>query len=691
MSKHDASTVRNVGVFGHQGSGKTSLVEAMLMASGALDRMGRVDDGTATTDFDPEEVRRKISINIGMAPCYWGGAKINVLDAPGYLDFEGEVRIALRVVETAVLVTPAQGSLEVGFEIAWDHAALARIPRVVFVSRMDRENADFYGVVEKLREVHGSAIAPIQLPIGEAEGFRGVVDLITMKAVQGIGSEFTEIPIPEDMAEAVERYRTMLVEAAAEGDDSLMEKYFETENLSEEEIRQGLTAGLAAGKVVPVLCGAATRNQGAASLMNLIVSVCPAPDINKSVVGATPAGAETTRETSSGEPMCALVFKTLADPFVGQLTYFRVYSGTIHSDSHVLNSNNGKDERIGQLYVVRGKVQEPVAELKAGDMGAVAKLTSTHTGDTLCDTARPIILAKIEFNKPIYEIAIVPKTKVDEDKLGPGLQRVSSEDPSFRFRRDSETGQTVLSGMGETHLSIVIEKLKKFGANVEQIPLKVPYRETILTKAEGQGRHKKQTGGRGQYGDCHIRLEPLPRGSGFEFVDAIVGGSIPRQYLPAVEKGVIEAMATGILAGNTVVDLRCTCYDGSYHDVDSSEQAFKMAGILAFNNVAPKANPVILEPIVSVSITVPDGMMGDVMADLSGKRGRIIGTEPLPGGRVRVNATVPLAEMLRYAIDLRSISRGRGVFALEPSHYEEVPAHVAQTIIAEYQKSREHS
>jgi len=691
MRKHATQSIRNVGLFGHQGSGKTSLAEAMLMSSGAIDRMGRTDDGTATTDFDPEEVRRNISINIGLAPCEWRDCKINVLDVPGYLDFEGEVRIALRVVDAAVLVTPAQGDVEVGFENAWRHAVEAGRPRIVFVSRMDRENADYFSVIEKLRALHGTAIAPVHVPIGQADHYHGIVDLIHMKAYEGIGPEFKDVAIPDDIADTVSKYRSMLVESAAEGDDELIEKYFETEDLTNEEIVRGLRAGIASGKVVPVVCGAATKNQGAAALMNLLVDACPSPVDRGTVSGKTPDGKEASREPSDDQPLSALVFKTLADPFVGQLTYFRVFSGSVRSDSHILNSASGKDERIGQIYLVRGKTQEAVPEIGAGDIGAVAKLSATHTGDTLCDAGKAIVLPPVEFARPIYEIAVTPKTKVDEDKLGPALQRVVSEDPSFTFRRDPDTGQTVLSGMGETHLSIVVEKLRKFGANVDIIPLRVPYKETILAKAEGQGRHKKQTGGRGQYGDCHVRLEPLPRGGGFQFVDAIVGGSIPRQYLPAVEKGVVEAMSTGILSGNPVVDVKCTCYDGSYHDVDSSEQAFRMAGILAFNNVAPKASPVILEPIVTVTVTVPEGMMGDVMGDLSGKRGRIIGTEPMPGGRVRVNANVPQAEMLRYAIDLRSITRGRGLFELEMSHYEEVPAHIAQNIIAEYQKSKEQS
>jgi len=689
MKKYGIDAIRNVGLFGHQGAGKTSLAEAMLFTSGGIDRLGRVDDGTATTDFDPEEARRSISINIGLAPCEWQGKKINVVDVPGYLDFQGEVRSALRVVDAAILVTPAQSDIEVGFETAWDLAAADNRPRAVFINKMDRENADFFSVVEKLRGMYGNAIAPVQIPIGQAENFNGIVDLIHMKAYTGVGREFKEIPIPDNLAATAEEYREKLVESAAEGEDELIEKFFENGTLTDEEVVRGLHAGIDAGKVVPVVCGSSTRNMGAAALMNLIAEAFPNPTEVGDAKGKTPDGKEASRRASDGEPFSAMVFKTIADPFVGQLTYFRVFSGSIRSDSRVQNATNGSEERIGQLYFIRGKTQEAAPEVGAGDIGAVAKLTNTRTGDTLCDPGKPILLEPIVFPKPIYEIAITAKTKVDEDKLGPAMQRVAAEDPTFTFRRDASTGQTVLSGMGETHLNIVVEKLKKFGANVDIIPLKVPYRETIQSRAEGQGRHKKQTGGRGQYGDCWIRLEPLPRGGGFEFVDAIVGGAIPRQYIPAVEKGVVEAMSTGILSGNPVVDVKCTCYDGSYHDVDSSEQAFKMAGILAFNNVAPKASPIILEPMVTVSVTVPEEMMGDVMGDLSGKRGRIVGTESIGNRRTVVRAVVPQAEMLRYAIDLRSITRGRGTFEVEPSHYEEVPAHIAQQIIAEYQKHRE--
>lgn len=689
MKKYGIEAIRNVGLFGHQGSGKTTLAEAMLYTSGGIDRMGRSDEGTATTDFDPEEARRRISINVGLAPCEWGSNKINVVDVPGYLDFQGEVRSALRVVDAAILVTLAQGDVEVGFEIAWDLAAAINKPRAVFVNRMDRENADYYTVVENLRGHYGNCIAPVQIPIGQAENFTGLIDLLHMKGYTGVGREFKEVPIPDDMTAIAQEYRDKLVESAAEGADDLMEKYFEEGTLSDEDVIRGLHEGIDAGRVVPIMCGSTTKNMGAATLMNLIAEAFPNPTELGEATGKTADGQAATRKPAESDPFSALVFKTLADPFVGQLNYFRVFSGKITSDSHVWNSKSGKDERIGQLYFLRGKGQEATSEISAGDIGAVAKLAHTHTGDTLCDQQKQIMLDGIQFPKPIYEIAVSAKTKVDEDKLGPALQRVAAEDPSFSFRRDAETGQTVMGGMGETHLNVVVEKLKKFGANVDTLPVKVPYRETITTKAEGQGKHKKQSGGRGQYGDCWIRVEPLPRGSGYEFVDAIVGGSIPRNFLPAIEKGLHEAMIGGIQSRNPAVDIRFTCYDGSYHDVDSSEAAFKMAGIQAFNNVVPKANPVILEPMATVSVTVPDAMMGDVMGDLSGKRGRIVGTEAIGNHKVCVKATVPQSEMLRYAIDLRSISRGRGTFEIEPSHYEEVPAHIAQAIIAEYPKHRE--
>lgn len=689
MKSYGIESIRNVGLFGHQGSGKTSLAEALLYVSGEIDRLGRTDDGTAACDFDPEEQKRRISINVALAPCEWQDTKINVLDVPGYLDFRGEVTSAMAVIEAAILVTPAQSEPEVGFENAWDLAQERELPKAVFVNRMDRENADYNMVVEWLRGKYGNCVAPLQLPVGVAETFTGVIDLVEMKAFIGTGKDVAATEIPAEYQDEAVRYRELLVESAAEGDDELLEKFLNGESLTHDEVVRGLHEGIDAGKVIPVLCGSAAKDIGMTDLLDIIVHEFPNPTEVQHIHGRHPqSGVAERRDATDSGPLSALVFKTIADPFLGTLNYFRVMSGVIKSGSGVLNATRGKEERIGQIYFARGKNQENTAEIHAGDIGVTAKLADTRTGDTLCDPAKPIVLEGISFDEPIFEQAVVAKTKVDEDKLGPALQRVAVSDPAFQFHRDAETGQTIIAGAGETHLAIVVERLKKFGANVDLVERRVPYRETVHSKAEGQGRHKKQTGGRGQFGDCWIRIEPN-RGEGFEYVDAIVGGSIPRQFIPAVEKGVRQAMDTGIQAGYPVVDIKVTCYDGSYHDVDSSEAAFIMAGIIGFNSVAVKAGPVLLEPILTVDVLIPENMLGDVMSDLTGKRGRIVGTESAGTGKTRLTANVPHAEMLRYAIDLRSITRGRGSFGARPSHYEEVPAHIASTIIANHKKERE--
>ncbi len=686
MKSYGIEALRNVGLFGHQGAGKTSLAEALLYTSGALDRLGRSDEGTATTDFEGEEQKRRISINVALAPCEWHNTKINIVDVPGYLDFVCEVKSALCVVEAAILVTPAQGEPEVGFEIAWELAAAQNLPRAVFVNKMDRENADYAHVVQSLRKRYGNSIAPVQLPIGSADKFVGVIDLVEMKAFVGTGKDVECSEIPADCLPEALRYRELLVESAAEGDDELIEKFLGGETLTHDEVVRGLHEGIDAGKVIPVLCGSALKDIGMTDLLDIIVHEFPNPVEIEHIHGKHPqTGREETRHATDKDAVCALVFKTIADPFLGTLNYFRVMSGVLKNGVTLLNASRGREERIGQIYYARGKNQEATSEIHAGDIGVTAKLADTRTGDTLCDPAKPIVLDGLEIPEPIFEQAVVAKTKVDEDKMGPALQRVAVSDPAFRFHRDVETGQTILCGAGETHLAIVIERLKKFGANVEVVDRKVPYRETISMKAEGQGRHKKQTGGRGQFGDCWIRLEPNKEG-GVEFVDAIVGGSIPRQYIPAVEKGVRQAAQTGIQAGYPAVDLKVTVYDGSYHDVDSSEAAFIMAGILAFNSVALKAGPILKEPIMNLEVTVPENMMGAVMTDLTGKRGRVIGTENIGHGKTHLKATVPQAEMLRYAIDLRSITRGHGTFTASLSHYEEVPAHLMPAIIAGHKK-----
>lgn len=698
MKSYGIKAIRNVGLFGHQGAGKTSLAEALLYSSGALERLGRVEEGTATTDFDAEEQKRRISVNVALAPCEWHDTKINIVDVPGYLDFGHEVKSALCIIEAAILVTSAQGDPEVGFELAWEQAAARDLPRAVFINKMDRENADYTHVVQRLRARYGAGIAPLQLPIGSAESFTGVIDLVEMKAFIGTGKdvECSEIP-PACLGEAM-RYRDLLIESAAEGDDELIEKFLSGETLTHDEMVRGLHEGIDAGKVVPVLCGSALKDIGMSDLLDIIVHEFPNPTEVGSIAGFIrgrhpQTGAQESREASDDAPTSALVFKTIADPFLGTLNYFRVMSGIVKSGITLLNASRGKEERLGQIYFARGKNQEAAQEIHAGDIGVTAKLTDTRTGDTLCTPNRPIVLDSLDNGlgldtvEPIFEQAISAKSKVDEDKMGPALQRVAVSDPAFKFHRDTETGQTILCGAGETHLAIVIERLKKFGSNVEVVPRKVGYRETITMKAEGQGRHKKQTGGRGQFGDCWVRLEPN-QGKGMEFVDAIVGGSIPRQYIPAVEKGVQQAAQSGVLAGFPVVDIKVTVYNGSYHEVDSSEAAFIMAGIQGFHSVAAKATPVLLEPILKLEVTIPESMLGAVMTDLTGKRGRVIGTENAGTGKTRLKAVVPQAEMLRYAIDLRSITRGYGTFTIALSHYEEVPAHLTQTIIAEHKKEQ---
>ena len=693
MKAYKADAIRNVALIGHGGCGKTSLAEALLFASGGIDRLGKVDDGTTISDYDPDEIKRKISINATLVPCEWQGTKMNVIDAPGYADFMGDVKSALRVVEGAIIVVCAVSGMEVGTETTWDFAESYNVARAFFINKMDRENADFYAVAEALKTRFGTGVVPVQLPIGSQDSFKGVVDLLGMKARIGAGKSATVGEIPADMAEAVSKHRDALIEAAAENDDELITKYLEGEELSDAEIARGLAAGIRSGKTMPVFCGSSSKDIGVSALMDEIVRAFPSPADAEPAKGVNPqTNAEEERKPLDTEPFSALVFKTLADPYVGKLTYFRVYSGVLKSDSHVYNSTKGAEERIGQVYFLKGKNQEATAEAHAGDFAAIAKLAETGTGDTLCDKAKAVKFEAIEFPSPVFTVAIRAKTKVDEDKLGPALARMVEEDPTFQFRREPETGETLISGLGEAHVEIVVDRLKrKFGAEVDVNTPKIPYRETITTGAKAQGKHKKQTGGRGQYGDAYVELEPLERGQGFEFVNKIVGGAIPRQYIPAVEKGVREAMERGLLAGYPVVDIRAKVYDGSFHAVDSSEMAFKMAGILAFHSAATNANAVLLEPIVSVEVIVPEEYMGDIIGDLNGKRGRILGMEQIAGGRQRIKALVPQAEMLRYAIDLRSIARGRGRFTTELSHYEQVPAHTAQQIIEQRKKDKEES
>jgi elongation factor G len=683
MDRFDMENIRNVAFFGHGDSGKTSLAEAMLFNAGVIKRMGRVDEGNTMSDFDPDEQKRGISVSTTPLVMEWKGFKINMLDTPGFADFIGEVTSALRVIDGAVFVISAVAGVEVQTELIWKMADSYGYPRIVFINKMDRENANFQRCLEQLQQLYGSRVVPFQVPIGEEHDFRGIIDLITAKAYAFTeDGKAQETDIPAELSEQMQEAREKIIEGAAETSDELMEKYLEGEELDEGEVLSALIGGVSEGTIIPVLCGSATHNIAVEPLADAIVSSLPSPAHLAEIKG-TKRGSEDevvfkARDDSS---LAALVFSTISDPYVGKLTYFRVFSGTFSADSSVYNPNRDKEERIGQVFNVRGKNQIVVREIPAGDLGGVAKLTETSTGDTLCDKDSPIILPTIAFPDPIMSLAVEPKTKGDEDKLSVALSRLSDEDPTFNVRRDTEVKQTIVSGMGEAHLDIMMERMsRKFGVNVNTELPRVPYKETIRRSARAEGKHKKQTGGHGQFGIAWVEIEPTEKGSGFEFVDKIVGGVIPRQFIPSVEKGVRKAMEDGFIAGYPVVDFKATVYDGKYHPVDSSDISFQIAGSLALKNALDDAETYLLEPIMDVEIMVPEAYMGDVIGDLNSKRGRILGMES-EGGLQLVRAQVPMAEMLRYSIDLRSITGGRGTFSMSQSHYEEVPSHITSKII----------
>jgi elongation factor G len=675
----------------HGSAGKTALTEAMLFTAGATTRLGRVEDGTTTTDFDEDEIRRKISISAALAWCEWRGCKFNLVDTPGFAAFLTDAKNALRVVDGAVVVVGAPDGVKVQTEKVWSYAAAQNLPRAIYLSKMDRERADFTRALEDVRKNLSPKAVPVQVPIGQEAGFAGVVDLARMRAIRfaidGSGKA-TEGDVPADVKPLAETQRAALVEAVAEADDQLLEKYLESGELTEAEFREGLTRGIREQKLFPVLCGAPTRNIGVSPLLDLLADTFPSPLDRPAVEGTDLKGNGTVRrEVKDAAPLSALVFKTVADPYAGKVTMFRVYSGTMTSDSTIFNATKGAKERVGQLLLLRGKQQTPVEALGAGDMGAVVKLKETGTGDTLCDEKAPIRLAEIVFPAPVISFAVEPKAKGDEDKMSTAFTRLREEDPTIQVRYDPQTKETVVSGMGRAHVEIVAERLKrKFGVDVTLKTPRVPYKETVKTRArEIQGRHKKQTGGRGQFGDCWIHMEPLPRGGGFEFVNQVVGGAIPRNFIPAVEKGVVEGMERGSVAGYPVVDIRVTLYDGSTHPVDSSELAFKLAGRLAFRKAVAQAKPTLLEPIMTVEVVAPADCMGDIVGDLNSKRGRVLGIEA-KGRNQAVKAHVPLAEMLEYDPRLRSITGDRGDYTMEFSHYEEVPAQIQERIVAEVKR-----
>jgi elongation factor G len=687
--------IRNVGIVGHGGVGKTSLVEAMLFSAGAGNRLGRVDDGTTTTDFDPDEIKRKISINTSVAYADWKGHRVNLVDTPGYGDFIADARAGLRVVEAAVVVVDAVAGVQVQTEKVWKFATEFSLPRAVVINRLDRERADFFRTLETLGRRLKGRLVPIHIPIGEEHDFHGYVDLVKMKAVTFADGKASEADVPAALAGAAKEWREKLVEAAAETDDELLSKYLEEGSLGEPEMLKALRAGITAGKVMPVLCAAATKSIGATALLDLVVEAFPSPADHAEVDGTDAKTKQAaTRATEANAPVTALVFKTLSDPHIGRLSLFRVYSGTLRNDSQLLNAAHGAKERMGHIAWLQGKTQKTVDALGPGEIGVVAKLKETQTGETLSDEAHPFELPRITFPEPAISFAIQPKTRGDEDKISIALARIAEEDPTVHHHFDPETKQLLISGVGSLHVEMIVERMKrKYNVDVNLLPPRIPFKETVKGRAEAQGKYKKQTGGRGQYGDTWIRVEPLPRGGGFEFVDDIFGGAVPRNFIPSAEKGVREAMKKGILAGYPIVDLKVTLYDGSYHDVDSSDMAFQIAASLGLQKGFMEAHPILLEPIMNVEVTTPSDHAGDVIGDLNSRRGRIVGMEP-SGETASVRAQVPMAEMLTYETTLRSMTGGRGGYSMEFSHYEEVPAFIADKVIkdakAEKEKAEKH-
>ena len=686
----DITKIRNIAFVGHGGVGKTSLVEAILFAAGATTRIGRVDDGTTTTDFDPDEIKRKISLNTSVAFCDYKGHRLNLVDTPGYGDFVADARAGLRVVGAAVVVVDAVAGVQVQTEKVWKFANEYALPRVVVINRLDRERADFFRTLESLQKRLKSRLAPFQVPVGSESGFTGVVDLIAMKALLTADGKLKEADIPGEAMETAKSYREKLAEAAAETDDDLLAKYLEEGSIGETEMLEALRKAVFQSTVVPVLAASATRGIGVQPLLDLILKEFPSPADPGPVEGVDPRSKNpVTRAPDPKAPLSALVFKTISDPHVGRLTLFRVYSGTIKSDSPTFNSTRDTKERVGHLGWLQGKTQKPVEALGPGEIGVVAKLKDTLTGDTLSDEAQPVILPGIAFPEPAISFAIQPKSRGDEDKISTALHRMEEEDPTLRHHYDPETKQLLVSGIGQLHVEVVVERMKrKYNVDVSLLPPRIPYKETVKGRSEVQGKYKKQTGGRGQYGDVWLRIAPLARGGGFEFEDDIFGGSVPRNYIPSVEKGVRDCMKRGILAGYPVMDLKVTLYDGSYHDVDSSDMAFQIAASLGLQKGFMEARPCLLEPIMNVEVVAPAENAGDVIGDLNGRRGRILGMEPA-GEVVAVRAQVPMAEMLTYESSLRSMTGGRGGYSMEFSHYDELPGQLAEKVVAAVKAEKE--
>lgn len=690
MPNHAVEQIRNVALISHSGTGKTSMLESMLFLAGATKRRGNVDDGNSILDFEPEERERRVSISSAIAPLYWKDQRIQFLDTPGYFDFVGEVHAALRATDSAIVVAEAVSGVEVGTEMVWEYARDYGLPKIAFINKMDRENADFFKVLEQLRDNFSERIVPLQLPIGRETDFNGIVDVLNMTAYQfASDGAAEEIEIPDELREQSEEYHEEVMDAIVEGDDELLMMYLEGEELDGASLQRALRQAIIEGEVVPVLCGASALEAGMSTLLDFIAEYLPAPSDMPERKGWDPESEEEiSRKASVDQPFSGIVFKTMADPYVGKLTVFRVNSGQIRSNSSIYNASQGEQEDIGQLFVPMGNQQESIDEAVAGDLVAVAKLQHTITSDTLCSVDDPILYPGIQFPEPVYSVAVEPEARGDEEKIGSGLARLAEEDPTFNVERNAETRQQVLFGMGDLHVAVITDRLKrKFGVSVRTFPPKIAYRETITDTATAHYRHKKQSGGRGQFGEVDLRVEPNPDDD-FEFLNEIFGGAVPNQFIPAVEKGIRETLQEGPIAGYPVINVGVALYDGGYHPVDSSEMAFKTAGAMAFKQAFLDAKPVLLEPILEVEVRVPDTFMGDVIGDLNRKRGKIMGMEPEGGSQV-IKAKVPASEMTRYAIDLRSITQGRGTYKADFSSYEPAPSHVMEKIIADAQEEAE--
>ncbi|WP_311696430.1 elongation factor G [Sneathia sanguinegens] len=679
MKSYSTEKIRNLALVGHSSSGKTSVCEALLFKSGVTNRLGKVDDGNTVTDFEKEEISRKVSISTATAVTSWKDFKINLIDTPGYFDFSGEVYSALRASEAALVVLDAQNSIEVGAEKVLKYTESIELPRIIFVNKMDKENVNFAKVVSDLHIKFGKKVIPFTLALGEGENFKGIIDVLNKKAYEYKGFERVEVPIPEIRIEEVNHVYDTIVEVVAETDDELMEKFFNEEEFSHEEFLKGVTSALLNGSAVPLICGSATTGAGIDMLLDVITDYMPAPDDKRAKRGFRNED-ENVRKISKDEPFSAVVFKTIVDPFIGRISIFKVISGKIDKDTVVYNSTKGQEEKVGSLFYLNGKTQIETKEIIAGDIGAISKLTITQTGDTLCDKNNKTLYKKIKYPKANLYFAIEPKSKNDEDKISIALHKLQEEDPSFVSIRNKETKQLLIGGQGNVQLQVILDKLKNsYAVQTNVVPLKIAYRETIKGKSDVQGKHKKQSGGAGQYGDVFVRFEPSEKE--FEFAEEVFGGSVPKNYFPAVEKGIKESTEKGILAGYPVVNIKATLYDGSYQHVDSNEMAFKIAASLAFKKGMEKANPILLEPIMKIEVIIPEEYMGDVMGDLNKRRGKVLGVEILEDGNQKVVGEAPHSELFEYAIDLRSMTQARGEFVMEFDRYEEIPSAIAQKII----------